>query len=52
MANAIWIPEGHQAFRRNGESFAIEATLSSVRADDQLLYTFILRDIDERTKNG
>ena len=47
---AIWILEGQQAFRRNGESFAIEATLSSAIAGEQVLYTFILRDIDERQK--
>lgn len=49
-STAIWIPEGYRAFRRNGESFAIEATLSTVKAGEQILYTFILRDIDERQK--
>ncbi len=47
---AIWIPEGHRALRRDGQSFAVEATLSCVRSGQQTLYTFILRDIDARQK--
>ncbi len=51
-SSAIWIPEGHRAIRRNGESFAIEATLSFVKLAGQSLYTFILRDIDARQKTA
>lgn len=46
----IWIPEGHRALRRDGQSFAVEATLSCVQSGQQTLYTFILRDIDARQK--
>ena len=47
---SIWIPEGHSAIRRNGQAFAIEATLSCVKSGEQTLYTFILCDIDARQK--
>ena len=50
IPTAIWIPEGHRALRKNGQSFAIEATLSCVPSGEQILCTFILRDIDARQK--
>ncbi len=50
LPTAIWIPEGHRALRKNGQSFAVEATLSCVQSGQQTLYTFILRDIDARQK--
>ena len=49
--NAIWIPDGHHAQRHNGETFAVEGTVSSVQAGEQLLITIILRDIDARLQN-
>ena len=47
---STWIPEGHQAVRKNGQLFAIEATLSCVYSGEETLYTFILRDIDALQK--
>ena len=46
----IWVPEGHSAVRADGEVFPVEATLSYAQANDQPLYTLILRDIEERKK--
>jgi formate hydrogenlyase transcriptional activator len=45
-----FIAEGHRAARADGESFAIEASLSCAEASGQVIYTLILRDIDERMK--
>ncbi|SAL79136.1 sigma-54 dependent transcription regulator [Caballeronia terrestris] len=46
----LWVPEGFSAVRADGESFAIEATLSWAEARGQGIYTLILRDIEERRK--
>lgn len=46
----IWIPEGHCALRKNGQDFAVEASLSCIQLAEQSLYTFILRDVDARQK--
>jgi formate hydrogenlyase transcriptional activator len=45
-----FIAEGQCALRADGESFAIEASLSCAEASGQVIYTLILRDIDERMK--
>ncbi len=50
VAKAMWVPENLCALRANGEKFSIEATLSQVEAAGQQLYTFILRDIEERRR--
>lgn len=44
----LWVPEGLQALRANGQVFAIEATLSRTLVTGQMLYTMILRDIEAR----
>ncbi len=45
---ALWIPEGMNAVRADGEHFPIEATISRVAAGNEHLYIMILRDIKER----
>lgn len=42
----LWVPEGLQALRANGQAFAIEATLSRTLVTGQMFYTMILRDIE------
>ncbi|MGH8578190.1 MAG: response regulator, partial [Gammaproteobacteria bacterium] len=46
----IWVPQGHQAVRADGEVFPIEASLSQAQAGGQAIYTLVLRDIEERRK--
>ncbi|EEA04580.1 PAS modulated sigma54 specific transcriptional regulator, Fis family [Burkholderia sp. H160] len=46
----IWLPDGHSAVRADGESFRIEASLSSAEACDQPIYILFIRDIEERRK--
>ncbi|MGQ0592225.1 MAG: sigma-54 interaction domain-containing protein [Gammaproteobacteria bacterium] len=46
----IWVPQGHQAVRADGEVFPIEASLSQAEAGGQAIYTLVLRDIEERRK--
>lgn len=46
----MWVPEGLTAKRKSGEEFPVEATISTVEADCQGLYTIILRDTNERKK--
>jgi formate hydrogenlyase transcriptional activator len=46
----LWIGEGSCAVRADGETFPVEASLSCAETSGQKLYTFILRDIDERKK--
>ena len=46
----LWIGEGNCAVRADGETFPVEASLSCAETAGQKLYTFILRDIDERKK--
>jgi PAS domain S-box-containing protein len=45
---ARWLPEGLTAVRANGETFPIEGTLSRTEAAGHMLYTLILRDVQER----
>ena len=45
---ALWLPEGQQALRTNGDAFPIEGTISKVEIAGQAVYTFILRDISQR----
>lgn len=42
---ALWVPEGLNARRANGEVFPIEATLARAEVAGQPLYTLILRDL-------
>ena len=49
-ACAMWIPDGHDAVRADGDTFPVEASLSCARAGDQTIHTLILRDISERNK--
>jgi formate hydrogenlyase transcriptional activator len=44
----IWAPEGITALRADGEEFPVEATVSPLQVFGSRLYTFILRDINER----
>ncbi len=48
--NAMWIPEGLNAVRADGDVFPIEASLSRAEAGGQIICTLILRDMDERNK--
>ncbi len=45
---SLWIPGGLQAVPRDGEEFAAEATLSRFEIEQQIFYTLILRNINER----
>jgi PAS domain S-box-containing protein len=47
---ALWVPEGLNALRADGEEFPIEAPVSRVRAVAEEIFTLILRDINERRK--
>ena len=44
----LWIPDGIDAIRANGERFAAEATLSRFEIGGRAFFTVILRDINER----
>jgi hypothetical protein len=44
----MWIPEGMNAVRADGQAFPIEASVSSVEASGEELYILILRDLNER----
>lgn len=44
----LWVPEGLYALRGSGEAFPVEATLSQATANEQPLYTMIIRDIEAR----
>ena len=46
----LWTSEGLTAVRANGQSFPIEATLSSFEWAGERLYTLILRDVDARQR--
>ncbi len=46
----VWSPEGLTARRADGHEFPIEATISSVEIGGNVLYTLILRDVDERRR--
>jgi PAS domain S-box-containing protein len=46
--NAIWVPEGSSALRKDGSSFPVEFSLSHTEIEGQHHFTLILRDIDER----
>ena len=45
---AVWIPEGCTIKRLDDNQVPIEASLSKVNAQGQMLYILILRDINER----
>ena len=47
---AMWLPEGYHAVRADGESFAIEASLSRAEASGRTIHTLILRDMEERNR--
>jgi PAS domain S-box-containing protein len=47
---AMWVPEGHNAVRADGEVFPIEASLSCAETGGQSIHTLILRDMAERNK--
>jgi len=44
----IFVPEGLTARRGDGREFPIEATISHVEVEGRMLYTLIIRDVDER----
>jgi len=44
----LWIPEGLKAIRKEGKRFPIEATASRTVVGGAVLFTMILRDINER----
>ncbi len=46
----MWIPEGLNAVRADGDVFPIEASLSRAEAGGQIICTLILRDMEERNK--
>jgi formate hydrogenlyase transcriptional activator len=45
-----WAPEGITAVCAGGEEFPIEVTMSTLALKDEMLYTFILRDITDRQR--
>jgi len=47
---SLWVPEGLNARRADGEAFPIEATISRSQGSDGVEYTVILRDTDERSR--
>jgi PAS domain S-box-containing protein len=44
----LWIPDGIDAIRANGERFSAEATLSRFEVGGRAFFTLILRDVHER----
>jgi PAS domain S-box-containing protein len=44
----IFVPEGLTARRGDGREFHVEATISHVEVEGRMLYTLIIRDVDER----
>jgi PAS domain S-box-containing protein len=47
---AMWVPEGHNGVRADGEIFLIEASLSRAQTGGQIINTLILRDVHERNE--
>jgi len=47
---AMWVPEGHNGVRADGETFPIEASLSRAETGGQIINTLILRDVHERNE--
>ena len=47
-ARSLWIPGGLQALPVNGTEFTAEATLSRAETQDEVFYTLILRNVNER----
>jgi PAS domain S-box-containing protein len=45
---SLWITDGIDALRRDGQGFPAEATLSGFELDGRPFYTLILRSIDDR----
>ena len=45
---SLWVPDGLDALRRDGDAFPAEATLSRFQIDGRVCYTLILRDVDAR----
>ncbi|MCI0654541.1 MAG: sigma 54-interacting transcriptional regulator [Methylococcaceae bacterium] len=46
----VWMSDEHSVLRADGEPFPVESSVSHVEANGQTLYTFILRDLQERRK--
>jgi formate hydrogenlyase transcriptional activator len=46
----MWARSGLSARRANGEEFAAEATISRAKVRGRILYTLILRDLEERRR--
>ena len=44
----VWLPEGLEGLRADGQSFPVEATLSHSLSNGQSVYTLNLRDVQER----
>jgi PAS domain S-box-containing protein len=47
---SLWIPGGLRARSRPGREFPAEATISLSRRRDEIFYTLILRNVDERVE--
>lgn len=47
-SRSVWISGGLKALTANGNEFVAEATLSAAEVHGELLYTLILRNIEER----
>lgn len=47
---SMWVPEGLTAVTLDGKTFPIEVTVSPSEIDGDMLFTLILRDINERKK--
>jgi PAS domain S-box-containing protein len=46
----IWAPDGLTAMRADGSEFPVEVTISHVDVGGRILFTLILRDVDERRR--
>jgi len=48
MRQHVWIPNGLEAVRHDGQAFPVEATLSTSTSQRRQFYTLILRNVNER----
>ncbi|MEM9462905.1 MAG: sigma 54-interacting transcriptional regulator [Myxococcota bacterium] len=47
-AEPLWLPAGAVALRTDGTGFRIEGTMTAGRDGDDVAFTLVLRDVDER----